>query len=383
MIPPGATIGILGGGQLGRMTGIAARQLGYGVAVLDPSPGCPAAAIADLEVNTAYDDRDGLDRLIARSDVITYEFENVPVAAAEHAASQRPTHPAPRVLHICQNRAREKQFLRDAGFPCAPFAIVSSADELAHAAARIGLPAVLKTADFGYDGKGQRKLLAGAREWQKIWDDFDAPRAMLEGFIDFEVELSVIIAANGRGDFAVYPVAENIHTNHILDFSIVPARVLPVVAREASDLACAIAESLGVVGLLAVEMFVTRDGRVLVNELAPRPHNSGHWSIDGAITSQFEQHVRAVCGLPLGDTRAHQPSVMVNLLGDLWTGGTPDWARLLKDPGAKLHLYGKPHARPGRKMGHATIVADEIESALQRARALKAALVVERVKSEE
>ena len=375
MILPGATIGMLGGGQLGRMTGIAARQLGYGVAVLDPAPGCPAGAIADLEINTAYDDHAGLDQLVARADVITYEFENVPVAGAEYAASKRPTHPAPRVLHTCQNRAREKQFLGDTGFPCAPFAIVSSADELHAAATRIGLPAVLKTADFGYDGKGQRKFSNGPHDWEAIWSDFSAPRAVLEGIVDFELEVSVIVAANGRGDFAVFPIAENIHTNHILDFSIVPARVLPTVARQASDLACSIAESLGLVDLLAVEMFVTRDGRVLVNELAPRPHNSGHWSIDGAITSQFEQHVRAICGLPLGDTRAHHPSVMVNLLGDLWAAGTPDWARVLGDTGAKLHLYGKPEARAGRKMGHATIVADDIESALRRAQTLKETLV--------
>jgi 5-(carboxyamino)imidazole ribonucleotide synthase len=375
VILPGSTIGILGGGQLGRMTAMAARHMGYGVAVLDPSPACPAGAVSDLEINTPYDDPTGLDRLLERADVVTYEFENVPVVAAERCAARRPTHPAPRILRTCQNREREKRFLGDAGFPCAPFAIVASAEELAAAVARIGLPAILKTADFGYDGKGQRKLTSGTHDWQTVWREFGAPRAVLEGFVDFQLELSVIVAANGRGEFTVYPVAENIHTDHILDFSIVPARVLPATAREASDLACAIAESLGLVGLLAVEMFVLRDGHVLVNELAPRPHNSGHWSLDGALTSQFEQHVRAVCGLPLGDTRAHHPSVMVNLLGDLWAAGMPDWPRLLADTGAKLHLYGKPEARPGRKMGHFTVVADELDSALHRARQLKASLL--------
>ncbi len=375
MIAPGATIGILGGGQLGRMSGIAARHLGYGVAVFDPAPGCPAGGIADLEVNAPYDDLAALDRLLARADVVTYEFENVPAPFAEHAAARRPTRPGPRVLFTAQNRAREKTFLRDAGFPCAPFAIVGSAEELRLAAEAIGLPAVLKTADFGYDGKGQRKLGPGGHDWAQVWAEFEAPRAVLEGFIDFELELSVLVAANGAGEMAVFPVAENIHTDHILDLSIVPARIPPEVAREASDLACAIAETLGLAGLLAVELFLARDGRLVVNELAPRPHNSGHWSLDGAVTSQFEQHVRAVCGLPLGDTRPHRPAaVMVNLLGDLWAAGAPDWSLVLRDLGAKLHLYGKPEARPGRKMGHVTVLADDAGEALARARALKSRL---------
>jgi 5-(carboxyamino)imidazole ribonucleotide synthase len=375
VIAPGATIGILGGGQLGRMTALAARTMGYGVAVLEPESGCPAGMVADHEFNAPYTDLAILDRLLEVADVVTYEFENVPVAAAQHAAARRPTHPAPGILHICQNRAREKQFLRDAGFPCAPFAIVTSATELAAAVGAIGLPAVLKTAAFGYDGKGQRKLAAGTTpDWAVVWREFGAERAVLEGFIDFELELSVIVAANGAHEITVFPVAENIHTNHILDFSIVPARIPPRAAQNAADIACGIAETLGLAGLLAVELFLTRDGRVLVNELAPRPHNSGHWSLDGAQTSQFEQHVRAVCGLPLGDPRHLRPTVMVNLLGDLWAAGAPDWTRILRDPGAKLHLYGKSQPRPGRKMGHVNVLADDVEDALQRARAIKTAL---------
>lgn len=375
MINPGSTIGILGGGQLGRMTGLAARHMGYGIAILEPGANCPAGQIADLEINAPYNDIAALDRLLGASQVITYEFENIPVASAEHAAAHRPTHPNSNILHICQNRAREKEFLHNAGFPVAPFAIVASAAELRDAAEKIGLPAVLKTADFGYDGKGQQKLASGEHDWDAVWASFDAPRAVIEGFVDFELELSVIVSANEARDIAVYPISENIHTNHILDFSIVPGRVPPIVAEQAADLACGIAESMGLVGLLAVELFLTRDGKLIVNELAPRPHNSRHWSLDGAQTSQFEQHVRTVCGLPLGDTRAHRPTVMVNLLGDLWASGTPDWAGCLRDPGAKLHLYGKAEARAGRKMGHINVIADEVGDALERARAIKSRLV--------
>lgn len=371
MIPPGSTIGLLGGGQLGRMTGLAARRMGYRLAVLDPGPDSPAGQIADLEITAAFTDLEALDRLAHASDVITYEFENIPTASAEWTAERGLTHPKPSVLHICQNRAREKTFLRDAGFPCAPFAFVDSATSLREAAATVGLPAVLKTADFGYDGKGQCKLKDGVHDWDKLWAEFGAPRGILESFISFACELSVIVAANERGDFSVFPVTENIHTNHILDFSLVPARVDDHVRHTAADLACNIAEALGVVGLLAVEMFLTHDDQVVVNELAPRPHNSGHWSLDGAMTSQFEQHVRSVCGLPLGDTRPLQPTVMVNLLGDLWANGAPDWEAVLNDPGAKLHLYGKREARPARKMGHVNLVANSVEEAFRRAQAIK------------
>ncbi|RME69407.1 MAG: 5-(carboxyamino)imidazole ribonucleotide synthase [Verrucomicrobia bacterium] len=376
MILPGACIGILGGGQLGRMTGLAARHMGYGIAVLEPTPRSPAAQIADTVIEAAYDDLDGVRRLARAADVVTYEFENIAIEAAREAAGIVPTHPRPEILHICQNRAREKQFLADNGFPCAPFAIVDSAAALREALPAVGgAPAVLKTADFGYDGKGQQKIAETPEDFEALWREFGAPRGVLEGFVDFALELSVIVAANPAGEVRPFPVAENIHTNHILDFSIVPARVPPDVARAAVELASDIARSLQLVGLLAVEMFLTRDGRVLVNEMAPRPHNSGHWSLDGACTSQFEQHVRAVCGLPLGDPSALKPTVMLNLLGDLWHRGTPDWSACLSDPHAKLHLYGKAEARPGRKMGHLNILADSADDALARARAIKARLL--------
>lgn len=375
MIPPGATIGILGGGQLGRMTGIAARQLGYRLVVLDPMKNSPAGQIADRQIVADHADPDALDQLANATDVITYEFENIPVQSVEKVAQRRLTHPKPEVLHLCQNREREKTFLRDAGFPCAPFALVDSPAALEQATATIGLPAVLKTADFGYDGKGQRKIGPPPHDWKLLWREFGASRGVLEEFISFASELSVIVARSEDGDLSVFPVAENVHTKHILDFTIVPARVTERVQQAATDLACSIAEALDVVGLLAVELFLTDDSELLVNELAPRPHNSGHWTLDGALTSQFEQHVRAVCGLPLGDPRQHRPTVMVNLLGDLWAKGEPPWHRVLGDTGAKLHLYGKAEARPGRKMGHVNLVADTVDDAFRRAQAIKSLLM--------
>lgn len=374
MIPPGSTIGILGGGQLGRMTGQAARSLGYGFVVFEPQDRCPAGHVADLEINAKYSDESALQLLSDSSDVITYEFENVPTEATKYLEQRGALHPRPEILHICQNREREKNFLRDNDIPCAPFAIVDSEEDLAKALATIGTPAVLKTAAFGYDGKGQLKITGDSPNVSEIWEQFGKHRAVLEGWMDFSMEISVMVAANEQGEIVTYPVSENIHTNHILDYSIIPARISDELAQKAEALAKEVAKKLGLVGLLGVELFVLKDGTLAVNELAPRPHNSGHYSIDACVTSQFEQFVRAVCGLPLGSTELLSPVVMVNILGDAWQGRAPNFAALLKHPQAKLHLYGKAQARAGRKMGHFCVLADTPDAAYEKAKALKSSL---------
>ncbi len=349
ILPPGSTVGVLGGGQLGRMTAMAAASLGYRIHVYCPEPDSPAFHVAAASTVAAYEDREALARFAEAVDVVTFEFENVPSATAELMAALKPTRPAPQVLHICQDRLREKGFLASIEVPTTRYAEVAREPELADAVRAIGLPAVLKTARFGYDGKGQVVLgresdLAGA------WRGIGTGVGILEGFVDFTHEISVIAARSVNGAIAVYSPVENRHRNHILDTTIAPARLPAAVLAEAEALARRIAEALGVVGLVAVEMFVTASGKVLVNELAPRPHNSGHWTIDGCFTSQFEQFLRAVCGLPLGSTERHSDAVMKNLLGDEVNA----WREILSEPGAKLHLYGKREARPGRKMGHVT-----------------------------
>ncbi len=377
MLPPGSTIGLLGGGQLARMTALAARPLGYRVHLFDPHHAPPAGVVCEKVFRAPFEDLQAL-ALFARSvDVATLEFENIPVDALEVMGRHVPVRPHWNVLHITQHREREKCFLRDHGFPHAPFRVVTSAAELAAALAEIGPRAVLKTAEFGYDGKGQRKIEPGEdppvawREWSGDPEDRRPHRGVLEGWIDFEAELSVIVARNPRGEVAMFPVSENEHEHHILSVSIVPGRFPPAVHAEARRLAGEITETLGVEGLLAVEFFLTRGGALLVNELAPRPHNSGHHTIDACVTSQFEQHARAVCDLPLGATDAHSPAVMVNLLGDLWPAPeqAPDWLPILREPRAKLHLYGKAVAKPGRKMGHFTLTGPEDVTTL-RTRAL-------------
>lgn len=374
LLPPGATIGMLGGGQLGRMSLLAGRRLGYRFAVLDPAgDAAPAAPVADLVIATAYDDPAGLDRLAAECDRVTLEFENIPAAAVARLAGKVPVCPGGSVLEVCQHRQREKEFLREHGFPCAPFEVVRSAGELAAAVEALGLPCVLKTAAFGYDGKGQIKLQAEA-DLAQAWADLGHHTGVVEKWITFEGEFSIICARNAGGDEAVFPVFENIHRNHILDTTIWPARLGPDRVREANQLGRAIARSLGVVGLLTIELFLTSEGW-LVNELAPRPHNSGHITFDAALTSQFEQHIRAVANLPLGDPAPLQPGVMVNLLGDRWPPhGAPDWTQVWRDPTAKLHLYGKREARPGRKMGHLCVLDPSLEDALRRARSIDEAL---------
>jgi 5-(carboxyamino)imidazole ribonucleotide synthase len=378
MILPGKTIGVLGGGQLGRMFAQAAQTLGYRVHVFEPAGPCPAGAVANKEVNASYEDTAALTTFARQCAVVTYEFENIPSGPLEAVAPLVPLHPRAEVLHTTQNRQREKAWLRANGFPHVRYAEALDGD-IAAAVAQTGMPCVVKTADFGYDGKGQMKLTSPADLEQAV-AIFRGRRCVVERWVDFSRELSVIVARSSSGETKTFPVAENIHTRHILDFSIVPARVSPAVARDAEQLATAIAEKLGVVGLLAVELFHATNGDVLVNELAPRPHNSGHWSLDGCETSQFEQHVRAVCGLPLGDVTVREPTVMVNILGDAWKWrddqvvGEPNWKAVLSHPKAKLHLYGKTEPRPGRKMGHFTVRAADIETALAQATELKSQL---------
>ena len=370
---PGSTIGVMGGGQLGRMFAIAARRMGYRVHTFSPDEDTPTGQLADREVAARYDDAEAVRDFARGVDVLTFEFENIPVQTVEWAAEHCEVRPSAAVLHTCQHRLREKEFLDRAGIPLPGFMAVGSAGELAAAVAEIGLPAVLKTAAFGYDGKGQRKVMPGD-SLVEAWAPFTGTSAVLEQFVRFEKEISVIVARGADGQTATYPVCENVHRNHILDVTIVPARISPEAAAKARELAVEIAERLELVGLLAVEMFLLADGAILINELAPRPHNSGHFSFDASVTSQFEQQLRAVCGLPLGNTDSLRPAAMVNLLGDVWAGGEPHWAAVLAMPDVKLHLYGKAEPRAGRKMGHLVAFGATVEEAERRALEARAAL---------
>lgn len=362
---PGATIGVLGSGQLGRMFALAARELGYRIVIYSPDNDTPAGQIGDREITAAYTDLDSIREFAKSVRVVTFEFENVHAASTSAAAEFAPVRPDGRVLHTTQNRLREKTFLEGNGFPVTPFRRVASLADLHAAAKDLGTPAVLKTADFGYDGKGQVKILS-LDQLEHAWKALNGAEGIYEAFVSFEKEISVVAARTLQGEFAAFPVFENTHANHILDVTFAPAAIPPALAQQAAELAAGILNKLDVVGLLTVEMFVTKDGRVLVNELAPRTHNSGHLTIDACVTSQFEQQVRAVCGLPLGSTELHGPAAMANLLGDLWAAGEPNWAAALEDPLVKLHLYGKAEARPGRKMGHLTATGSSPEDAVRR-----------------
>ena len=374
IILPGGTIGVLGGGQLGRMLAQAATRLGYRVHVFEPQPNSPAGAVAHLEVNAAYEDVAALSAFARGCDVVTYEFENVPAGPLQAIEGLTQLHPHWRVLETCQNRSREKNWLKQNGFPHARFVEVAAGGDLAAGIRAAGLPCVVKTADFGYDGKGQVKVRTPA-DITTAEAAFARQACVIEQWIDFAGEVSVVVARSADGSIRAFPLVENIHTNHILEFSIVPARVAPGIAVAAEAMARSAAEKIGLIGVMGVEFFVTREGGVLVNELAPRTHNSGHYTIDACATSQFEQQVRAICGLPLGDARLLSPVVMVNLLGDVWTKGEPDWTGLLAEPAVRLHLYGKADARPGRKMGHFTVTAPDSGAALGLAEKLKARLI--------
>jgi len=373
IISPGATLGVLGGGQLGRMFAIAARRLGYRVHVFCPEADSPAAPVADRTFVAPYDDLEQV-RAFARSvDVVTFEFENVPSATSDACAEWVPVRPDGKVLHITQQRLREKGFLHDHGFPVTPFRAIHSQEDLETAARDLGLPGVLKTASFGYDGKGQRTIRSTA-ELPEAFAGLGGAEGIYEAFVDFAQEVSVVGARTLDGEFAAFPVFENVHRHHILDVTVSPARIPPALETAARELSRGILEALDVIGLLTVELFVTRDGRLIVNELAPRTHNSGHLTLDACITCQFEQQVRAVCGLPLGSTELKNPAAMANLLGDVWTQGEPRWAQALSNPRLKLHLYGKASARPGRKMGHITATADTTEAAIQAVRDARSSL---------
>ena len=365
VIAPGSVVGVLGSGQLGRMFAIAARRMGYRVHTLSPDYDTPTGQVADLEVQAAYDDLDAVRQFARGVDVVTFEFENVAAGATEAAAEYAPVRPAGSVLHTTQNRLREKAFLTGGGFPVTPFAPVCSLEDLTSALATLGTPAILKTAGWGYDGKGQVKITSPI-DAPAAWEAVSGQESVLEAFVDFEREVSVVAARGLDGAFAHFGVIENTHSRHILDVSIAPAAVSPRVEKEAVAIARGILEGLSVVGVLCVEMFLTRDHRLLVNELAPRPHNSGHLTFDACVTSQFEQQLRAITGLALGSTELLRPAAMANLLGDLWQNGEPNWAAACRHPDVKLHLYGKAAARPGRKMGHLTALARTPGEALER-----------------
>jgi 5-(carboxyamino)imidazole ribonucleotide synthase len=375
IIAPGAALGVLGGGQLGRMFAIAARRMGYRVHVFAPEGDSPSGQIADLEVTAPYTDLDALRTFAGGVEVVTFEFENVPVDAIEAVEALAPVRPSALALHTAQQRVREKAFLADHGIPTAPFASAVTFDELWEAVARIGTPAVIKTAAFGYDGKGQHKIVSPA-DVEHVWTAIGHQEAVVEKFISLQAELSIVAARAADGSVALYPPFENRHRNHILDLTTVPALISPDAAAKAAEITRTILEELQYVGVLCVEFFLSTDGDLLVNELAPRPHNSGHLTFDVAVTSQFEQQVRAVCGLPLGSPDIPRPAAMANLLGDLWADGEPNWAAACRFNDVKLHLYGKTDPRPGRKMGHMTVAARTVTEAQDRVIAARDALLI-------
>ena len=372
-ILPGSIIGVLGGGQLGRMFAMSARRLGYRVHTLAPEHDTPTGQIADVEVQASYDDIDRVREFARAVDVVTFEFENVPAAAAAAAAEHALVRPSGRALEVAQHRIHEKSFLASQGLPVVPFAAITTGADLLEGIQRIGTPAVLKTATLGYDGKGQ-VALRGDVDPLDAWTTLRRAPAVLEAFIDLDCEISVIGARGVGGEVVQFGAIRNVHRNHILDLSTAPANVPPPLIRQAQEVMHAVLESLDYIGVLCIEFFVARDGRLLINELAPRPHNSGHLTFDACRTSQFEEQVRAICGLPLGSTELIQPAAMANLLGDVWEDGEPDWAAALAYPDVKLHLYGKGAARPGRKMGHLTVLAATPDEARARVLAARDAL---------
>jgi 5-(carboxyamino)imidazole ribonucleotide synthase len=371
-ILPGAKVGVLGSGQLGRMFAIAARRMGYRVHTFSPDRDSPTGQIADVEIDAPYEDLDRVREFASAVDVVTFEFENVPAATAEAASRCALVRPAGSVLHVTQHRLREKMFLRDNGFPVTRFEPVRTADDLERAMPGFG-PAILKTAGFGYDGKGQYRVKTPV-EAEKAWAAMGRQEAVLEAVVPFEAELSVVGARTATGQCAFFQPFLNSHVQGILDVSSSPAPFDARVIRRAQELAREVLEALAVTGVLCVEFFMRPDGELLINELAPRPHNSGHLTIDACITSQFEQQLRAICGLPLGSTTMLRPAAMANLLGDLWEAGEPDWAAACSLPEVKLHLYGKSDARAARKMGHLTATAENADRAEQLVRAARASL---------
>ncbi len=348
-IPPGGTIGILGGGQLGRMTALAAASLGYRAHIFTPEENSPAAQVSDAVTVASFEDEAALAKFASQVDAVTLEFENIPSSPVRFLERLIPVRPGSYALETAQDRLCEKRFFNDLGIETAPWRDVGSALDLKAAVLELGTPSILKTARLGYDGKGQVKI-GPDTNLDQAWDSLATERAVLEGFVTFDREISALVARGLDGSWAAWDVVENVHTHHILDTTTAPAPISSDLRDKALAIAHQAVDALNLVGVLAVEMFLTGDGRLLVNEMAPRPHNSGHWTIDACLTSQFEQVVRAVCGLPLGSPRRHSDAVMTNLIGE----AAGKWEALLGEPNAKLHLYGKTQMRPGRKMGHVT-----------------------------
>ncbi|MBL8182080.1 MAG: 5-(carboxyamino)imidazole ribonucleotide synthase [Blastocatellia bacterium] len=370
IISPNSTIGVFGSGQLGRMFAIEARKLGYRVHTFSPDSDTPTGQVADIETTANYDDLYEVRSFAQSVDVVTFEFENVPSATVAAAAEFVDVHPRGEILHTTQNRWREKEFLAGNGIPVTPFRTITNLDELRVAVSELGVPCVLKTAGFGYDGKGQSKITS-LDDVELAFDKLVGQECVLEAFVDFEKEVSVVCARSQTGEFVHYGVIENEHANHILDVSLAPANISTKVVDDAVAMTREIAERFGYVGTMCVEFFLTRDESLIVNEIAPRPHNSGHLTFGPCVTSQFEQQLRAVCGLPLGSTEFYGPAAMANLLGDVWAGGEPDWTAALADPRVKLHLYGKSEPRAGRKMGHLAATSETAEQAAEAVRAAR------------
>ena len=366
LVVPGAMLGLLGGGQLGRMFTKAAQYLGYQVTVLDPAPESPAGRVADHFICADYADHHALLELSTHCEAITTEFENIPAESLKELSETCVVSPDAHSVSVAQNRISEKKFLVENNFSVVPFAIIDNTDGSVKVPYTDLLPGILKVSQFGYDGKGQRRVSSEA-ELEAAIDDLNREICVLERLMPLSCEISVIVARGSDGELTSFPVSENQHVNGILNISIVPARISGELAQQAKDIATKIAEKLNYQGVLCVEFFVLEDGQLLVNEVAPRPHNSGHYSIDACFTSQFEQQVRVLCGLPLGNTDMHSAAVMVNLLGDLWQQGEPDWGYVLQQSSTKLHLYGKSEARPDRKMGHFTVLAETTDMALSKA----------------
>ncbi|HMA22580.1 MAG TPA: 5-(carboxyamino)imidazole ribonucleotide synthase [Gemmatimonadaceae bacterium] len=372
IIAPGSTIGILGGGQLGRMTAMAARTLGYRVHVLDPDPACSASAVSDRVVAAKFNDADAAADLAAHCDVVTLEIEQISVAALDAASRHAPLRPGASILSVVQDRGRQKRWLAQKGFPIGDYRDVASVAEVESAARELG-PLIVKDCHGGYDGRSQMRV-DDITQANEAWTALGGRPSVAERVLDLDTELSVMVARRPSGQIAIYPPAFNVHERHILAWSVLPAPLPPAVSRQAEEIAREIAEAFQLEGILAVEMFVLRDGTLLVNELAPRPHNSFHETEVACSTSQFEQLVRAVCDLPLGDTRALRPAAIFNLFGELWLNGPPRFEAALAQPGVRLHLYGKSGARVGRKMGHLSAIGDTPEDALARVRAAASAI---------
>ena len=375
MILPYATLGVLGGGQLGRMFTVAARTMGYRVVVLDPDPESPAAEMANKHICAPFNDHAALEKMGRICDVITTEFENVSAESMEYLSQFCPVRPSAKAVSIAQNRIREKTFLRDSGFETAPFAEINNNTDIEAALIKIGTPALLKISQFGYDGKGQATI-NNLAEAISAFELMGKQPCVLEQRMNLRTEISVVVARGIDGKTVAYPAAENTHVNGILDLSIVPAHVSEQLTRQASKAACAVADKLDYCGVMAVEFFVIENDILLINEIAPRPHNSGHYTMDACLTSQFDQQVRAMCGLPLGDARLLAPVAMVNILGDAWRADSaPPWDAVLNEPRAKLHLYGKKEARAGRKMGHFTCIGDNMQEAAKLAKEIQKKLL--------